>query len=921
MKKFLLVLFVLFLTGCTGENDVEVDVVEGIAPTLSVVESVEFKLKAPRPDWLSEEFVLEATDDTVDPTLKVVEDNVDFEEVGKYEVVIAAVDEDGLETTKTILVSIIDGVAPFIKERTSFPEKVGVGNKIPDWNLYISVIDAYEGSIEITEEMISVELDTSVVGESELTISAFDSSGNVATKTFTVNIVNPYTITLDDIEYLKTDEGYTITSYTNAKKFNIEIPATFNGEPVIGIFGGAFTSEGIRTLILNEGIKEIGNEAFKGNFISSLIIPDSVEYIGNEAFSKNNLYSLSMNSTTELGESVFNNNYIELFNNEVSNGLIFGSGEVFDETTVVSYGGASEIVDFIPSTVKTIEAFSFLRNNLVEVVIPNTVEYIDEMAFAINNISRLTLPNTVSLGEGVFARNELEFMNGLSSDGFVYEQSNGTVDETNINSYAGINKDVVIPNGVVEIGPSAFYLAGLNSLVIPKTVMEIGANAFKGNKSLTALEIQGEHPERLGTGLVGYGFDELLNFDISLIESDGKSLIVFVSFDNYRDYELGVPFDTFHDFYKGDISLEGYLEDISYGQYKLDVEFLSDDFTFYYDEQPMEYYMRKSDTNPIGYETEAEESTRFDQLFVGMINWIDSEGFIEDGRLLDSDNDNMIDNIMIFHLGRGGWSDLLWPKQGRYSGPRLTIADKIVNEFITLSLGNPEEASLPSSLSTYAHEYLHLLGAADYYQYGGVYANSIKPWEIMASGGELKHPLQFLKQQYLGIEVDMEETTTGGTFTINNTMNSESNFLRIDIGDYYESIYIEYRAGDSIYDRDVPDSGLLVYRVNNRYIGNTKGVYNSLNQNMEEIHIFKPAQYDPVLAAEGTYIIQPIAGYENSGYAYNTANAAMNMNSYQEMGMGTDVKMYFADGSEMPIRITLDAMDSETATITVEFIE
>ncbi len=142
-------------------------------------------------------------------------------------------------------------------------------------------------------------------------------------------------------------------------------------------------------------------------------------------------------------------------------------------------------------------------DRLISVVIPDTVESIGNEAF-INrqNLRKIVIPDSVkSIGGCAFSH-----CRGLADDkGFV-------VVKDTLYNYCGHSKDVVIPDGVVNIekysfhsrsdirsivfpdsvvniGDAAFYeCIGLERIVIPDSVTNIGINAFSDCRGLTDRE-------------------------------------------------------------------------------------------------------------------------------------------------------------------------------------------------------------------------------------------------------------------------------------------------------------------------------------------------------------------------------------------------------------------------------------------------
>lgn len=207
-------------------------------------------------------------------------------------------------------------------------------------------------------------------------------------------------------------------------------------------------------------VTTIGDRAFSSNKLTSAYIPSSVTSIGNSAFSSNQLTSVTLPDTlTSFGEMAFYDNQL------------------------------TEIT--IPSSLTEIPFGVFEKNQLASLIIPENITTIGNEAFGNNKITSLTIPSSVtSLGNAAFTVNMLP-----DSEAFIYNRkSDGSIDTTSINSYAGAKKsNVVIPAGVKTIGARAFQSfemshgasMNLQSVTIPEGVTKIDEYAFLGNDFTT----------------------------------------------------------------------------------------------------------------------------------------------------------------------------------------------------------------------------------------------------------------------------------------------------------------------------------------------------------------------------------------------------------------------------------------------------
>jgi hypothetical protein len=255
------------------------------------------------------------------------------------------------------------------------------------------------------------------------------------------------TISLDDVNFNK--DTKTITGYTGSAT-KIQIPNYFeiDGE--------------------NIAVSKIGAEAFYGKNLTQVILPNSIHFntIDEMAFENNQITEIDFPEfVSNIGQCAFNNNQITKVNGKASNGLIYrrtSRGE--DNTTIVSYGGTSDIINFIPENVKILGSFAFSRNDITSVTIPANV---------------LTINHS-------FNDNIINSVNGEASKGIVYAHNNdGTVDKTTVASYGGAADEITadfFASEVTNIAPYAFSENGLTAIELPNSITKIGIAAFGLNE-------------------------------------------------------------------------------------------------------------------------------------------------------------------------------------------------------------------------------------------------------------------------------------------------------------------------------------------------------------------------------------------------------------------------------------------------------
>lgn len=317
-----------------------------------------------------------------------------------------------------------------------------------------------------------------------------------------------------------------------------------------------------------------------------------------------------------------------------------------------------------------------------------------------------------------------------------------------------------------------------------------------------------------------------------------NNLVVFIRFagDTYHDTPTSAVDSMFNAANYESISLHNFYHHASYNQLDLRSYLypIPDGETIlsYEDIHPKEYYMPYDpETNPIGYH-DGETAEREFSMLERAIYYVADE--VSDTLDLDYNDDGMVDNVVFVIKGTPGeWASLLWPH-------RWCIYDRYVwlNGLRVYDFNLQLEQGGYFNVSTLCHEMCHSLGAPDLYHYnGGI--DPVGSWDLMCGTAEPpQHQGSYVKYKYGHWIDDIPEIDAYGTYELEAVSweGNRRNAYKIRLNNN-QWLLLEYRNDQDLFDSNVPDGGLLIYRIDTRYDGNAG--WNGTDV-FDEVYLFRP---------------------------------------------------------------------------------
>jgi len=317
-----------------------------------------------------------------------------------------------------------------------------------------------------------------------------------------------------------------------------------------------------------------------------------------------------------------------------------------------------------------------------------------------------------------------------------------------------------------------------------------------------------------------------------------NNIVVYIRFADDTEFLINQSTYTtmFNGTNNGDESMRNYFNEVSYNQLDIVSYFYPANngttILSYQDSYNKNYYCPYNATNnPSGYNGSTQQREREQALLYNAIDYIKNQ--VPSSLNIDYNNDGNVDNVcFIIRGGPTDWNTLLWPHKGTLTAlPFIYIYGKRVC-YYTFQL----EESISNSVL--CHEMNHTLGAPDLYHSQGI-NEPVGYWDLMSADTDPPpHMGAYMKYKYGGWIPSIPSITTSGTYTLQSLTSSTDNCYKIPIQGSSEYIVVEYRKKTGTFEDGLPDSGLIIYRINESYTGNFNAT--EPGGKTDEVYIFRP---------------------------------------------------------------------------------
>ncbi len=369
-----------------------------------------------------------------------------------------------------------------------------------------------------------------------------------------------------------------------------------------------------------------------------------------------------------------------------------------------------------------------------------------------------------------------------------------------------------------------------------------------------------------------------------------NNIVVFIKFNDNQKFEKTLSFfnTLYNDSTINSSSVYSYYKEVSHNDFTIKSTFYpknneNANLLYYQDEYTREYYSPyDSISNPIGYQPE-ERSVRELQLLKNALLAIKDS--IPENLNLDMDNNGFIDNVSFVIQGNPeGWSSLLWPHRW-FDSNGIKIGSYTFKDYNFLIENHTDVGVL-------CHEFFHTLGAPDLYHASQDGIEPIGVWDIMANTTTTPQYMNSMSRyMFGGWNVDMNEINKSGVYTLNPVSSTKNNSYYYHIPNTTEYIIFEYRKKTGVFESNLPNSGLLIYRYNSSINGNFGG------------------------PPDGIFAYRPFGDSKTNGQLNNATFSKESGRT--QMNINTDCKPYLSNDSLIHIDIYNVTEAKNTITFTI----
>ena len=299
-------------------------------------------------------------------------------------------------------------------------------------------------------------------------------------------------------------------------------------------------------------------------------------------------------------------------------------------------------------------------------------------------------------------------------------------------------------------------------------------------------------------------------------------IVVFARFNG--DAEMDTPRSYFEDMFNGETnSLRAYFKSVSNNKLIINSLMFPVDQGSY--EMKYPYFCYDSSWKGSYPVCKGNDITSLYDINIGFIlkelsAKITNSGNVPDASALDVNNDGYVDNFVIVFrgAGRGPGKGIYTPQTGTVSttftttNGEITLNGKIIKNYTITYERN--------SLDTHCRFLLSSLGFPAQYRNLKSLPRSTGQWDPM-DGPLLSLPLVYNRMKYsqsTWIE-NIPQITEPGVYTLSEAGHADNNAYKILSSNANEFWVLEYRDKTNTWDKAIPESGLIIYRVNSTFSG------------------------------------------------------------------------------------------------------